>query len=79
MNRHVNSRLEMGARALEFSQAHPMESSGYATTLRQLKEQLVRADQLAKEQERGTTEVRAATAVCHPERSDFSAPSLRSG
>ncbi|HWN18250.1 MAG TPA: hypothetical protein VNO19_04960 [Gemmatimonadales bacterium] len=62
MNRHVSSRLEMGARALEFSRAHAVESSGYATALKQLEEQIARANQLAKEQERGTTEVRAATA-----------------
>jgi hypothetical protein len=62
MNRLVSSRLEMGARALEFSRSHPVESSGYATALKQLEEQLARAEQLAKEQERGTTEVRAATA-----------------
>lgn len=29
MNRHVSSRLEMGARALEFSRAHPFDSPGY--------------------------------------------------
>lgn len=62
MNRQVSSRLEMGARALEFSRAHPVDSSGYATALKQLEEQLARSEQLAKEQERGTTEVRAATA-----------------
>jgi hypothetical protein len=62
MNRHVSSRLEMGARALEFSRAHPFDSPGYATALKQLEEQLAHAEQLAKEQERGTTEVRAATA-----------------
>ena len=62
MNRHVSSRLEMGARALEFSRAHPVDDPGYVTALKQLEEQLARADQLAKEQQRGTTEVRAATA-----------------
>jgi hypothetical protein len=62
MNRHVSSKLEMGARALEFSRAHPVEDAGYVTALQQLEEQLARADQLAKEQERGTTEVHAATA-----------------
>ena len=62
MNKIVSSRLEMGARALEFSRAHPVPSDGYATTLKQLEEQLARANQLAREQERGTTEVRAATA-----------------
>ena len=62
MNRRVTRRLEMGARALEFSEAHPVDSPGYATAVQQLKEQLARAEQLGKEQERGTTEVHAATA-----------------
>src|SRR5688572_1761182 len=46
MNRHVSSRLEMGARALEFSRAHPFDSPGYATALKQLEEQLAHAEQL---------------------------------
>jgi hypothetical protein len=62
MNRRVTRRLEMGARALEFSEAHPVDSPGYATAVQQLKEQLARAEQLGKEQERGITEVHAATA-----------------
>ena len=62
MNRRVSRRLEMGTRALEFSEAHPVDSPGYATAVQQLKEQLTRAEQLGKEQERGTTEVHAATA-----------------
>jgi hypothetical protein len=62
MNRRVSSRLNMGHRALEFSRAHPAQSAGYATTLQQLEALLVRADQLAQEQARGTAEVRAATA-----------------
>jgi hypothetical protein len=62
MNRRVTRRLEMGARALEFSKAHPVDSPGYATAVQQLEEQLARADQLGMEQERGTTEVHAATA-----------------
>jgi len=62
MNRRVSRRLEMGTRALEFSEAHPVDSPGYATAVQQLKEQLARAEQLGKEQERGTTEVHAATA-----------------
>src|SRR3954466_2259803 len=61
MNKHVSSRLEMGARALEFSRAHPVKSDGYATALKQLEDLIVRGRQLAKEQESGITEVRAAT------------------
>jgi hypothetical protein len=62
MNRRISSRLNMGHRALEFSRAHPVDSPGYTTALKQLEEQLVRADQLAREQARGIAEVRAATA-----------------
>jgi hypothetical protein len=62
MNRRVSRRLEMGARALEFSQAHPVDSPGYTTAVQQLEEQLARAEQLGKEQERGITEVHAASA-----------------
>lgn len=62
MNRRISSRLNMGHRALEFSRAHPVDSAGYVTALKQLEEQLARADQLAQEQARGTAEVRAATA-----------------
>jgi hypothetical protein len=51
----------MGQRALEFSRAHPSESPGYATALKQLEEQLARANQLADEQRRGIAEVRTAT------------------
>jgi hypothetical protein len=61
MNIRTNRRLEMGARALEFSRAHPMDDPGYATTVKQLEDQLARASQLAGEQERGTTEVHSAT------------------
>jgi hypothetical protein len=62
MNRRTQSRLEMGARALEFSRAHPDDSPGYATALKELEEQLARSNQLAEEQEAGTVEVRAASA-----------------
>ena len=62
MNREVSSQLEMGARALEFSRAHPVDSPGYITAVKQLEELLVRANQLAMEQERGIAEVRATTA-----------------
>jgi hypothetical protein len=62
MNRRINSRLDMGHRALEFSRAHPVDDAGYVAALKQLEEQLARADQLAREQQRGTAEVRAATA-----------------
>ena len=61
MKRRNEVRLEMGQRALEFSRAHPSESSGYAVALKQLEEQLALATQLADEQRKGIAEVRTAT------------------
>jgi hypothetical protein len=61
MNRRSNSQLNMGIRALEFSQANPIESPGFATTRKQLEEQVALARQLAEEQQQGITEVRGAT------------------
>jgi hypothetical protein len=52
----------MGARALEFSRAHPNESSGYAASLAELEQQLARSRELATQQRQGVVEVRAATA-----------------
>ena len=62
MNAKSRRKLEMGARALEFSRAHPDESSGYTTALAQLEELLARSKQLAEQQLQGVVEVRAATA-----------------
>ena len=62
MNRITRSKLEMAARALEFSQAHPDESPGYVSALKELEELLQRANQLADQQRQGIAEVRAATA-----------------
>jgi hypothetical protein len=61
MNGLINSRLNMGRRALEFSEANPVESPGYNTTVQQLKTQLARADQLGKEQARGLALVHSTT------------------
>jgi hypothetical protein len=62
MNARTRRRLEMGARALEFSRAHPDESPGYTAALAQLEEQLARSEQLAGQQRQGVSEVRAASA-----------------
>jgi hypothetical protein len=62
MNRLTQSRLEMGARALEFSLAHPDEKPGIDNAIAQVKALLVRADQLVREQEAGTVQARAASA-----------------
>ena len=51
----------MGARALEFGHAHPLESPGYAATMVRLEERLGRADMLAGQQRDGILAVRAAT------------------
>jgi hypothetical protein len=52
----------MGARALEFSIAHQVPNSpGYAAALKDLTELIALGKELDKEQERGLTEVRAAT------------------
>src|SRR5215208_4522739 len=61
MNRSIETRLSMGQRTLEFSRAHPSDSPGYATALKQLEEQLARATRLAEEQRQGIAEVRATT------------------
>jgi hypothetical protein len=61
MNRRSNSRLNMGLRVLEFSQANPIDSAGFVTTRKQLQEQVALARQLVEEQQRGITEVRGAT------------------
>ncbi len=61
MEARVRRVLEMGARALEFGHAHPIESPGYAATMVRLEERLVRADMLATQQRDGILAVRAAT------------------
>jgi hypothetical protein len=60
MDRRIESRLNMGQRALEFSQAHPSSSPGYAGAVKQLEDDIARATQLAEEQRRGLAEVRIA-------------------
>jgi hypothetical protein len=62
MDRLTRSRLEMGARALEFSRAHPDDSPGYTATLAELEGLLARSEQLADQQRLGVQQVRAATA-----------------
>jgi hypothetical protein len=62
MDVRTTRRLEMGARALEFSQAHPDESAGYNSVIAELKELLERSKQLADQQRQRTAVARAATA-----------------
>jgi hypothetical protein len=62
MDRLTRGRLEMGARALEFSRAHSDDSAGYTTALTELEGLLARSEQLADQQRLGVQQVRAATA-----------------
>jgi hypothetical protein len=62
MNAKVRRRLEMGARALEFSREHPDSNPGYTAALARLEERLGRADQLSRQQREGLIQVHTATA-----------------
>jgi hypothetical protein len=61
MDAKSRRKLEMGARALEFSRAHPDTSPGYAAAVTRLEERLTRSRQLAAQQREGRLQVRAAT------------------
>ena len=61
MNAKSRRKIEMGARALDFSSSHPGESAGYAASLARLEDRLARADQLATQQRDGILEARRAT------------------
>jgi hypothetical protein len=52
----------MGQRVLEFSRQHPDPSPGYVAATTRLQQRLARADQLARQQLDGRSEVHAATA-----------------
>jgi len=54
--------MEMGKSALEFSRQHPDPSPGFTAAVALLQERLARADQLARQQIDGRSEVHAATA-----------------
>jgi hypothetical protein len=62
MNAKSRRKLEMGARALEFSRAHPDASAGYTAAVTRLEERLARAAQVAAQQREGLLAVRAAAA-----------------
>jgi hypothetical protein len=53
--------LEMGQRVLEFSRQHPDPSPGYVAAAARLQERLERAQQLARQQVDGQSEVRTST------------------
>ena len=54
-------KLNMGTRVLEFSRQYPDPSPAYAAAAARLQERLDRADELARQQNDGRTEVRVAT------------------
>lgn len=62
MNAKARRKLEMGARALEFSRDHPDAAAGYAAALARLEDRLNRAAQLEAQQREGILLSRAATA-----------------
>ena len=62
MKAEARRKIEMAARALEFSQAHRDDSDGYRVALQQLEELVALSAQLADQQRRGMAEVRAASA-----------------
>lgn len=61
MDAKSRRKLEMGARALEFSRDHPDTSPGYTAAVTRLEERLGRADLIATQQMAGLRDVRAAT------------------
>jgi hypothetical protein len=60
MNGKTRRKLEMGARALDFSRAHPDPSPGYAAALARLEDRLARGTYLAGQQREGILEVKSA-------------------
>jgi hypothetical protein len=58
----TRKKLEMGKIVLEFSRQHPDPSPGFVAAVALLQERLARADQLARQQFDGRSEVHAATA-----------------
>ena len=62
MKAKIRRKIEMAARALQFSRVHHDESPGYAAAVARLEQGLARAGQLASQQRDGILEHRAATA-----------------
>jgi hypothetical protein len=57
----TRKKLEMGRSVLEFSRLHPDPSPGYVAAVARLQERLARAEQLARQQIDGRSEIHAAT------------------
>jgi hypothetical protein len=62
MNLKARRKLEMGARALDFSRKHPDAGPGYAASLARLEDRLNRAAELEAQQREGILLSRAANA-----------------
>jgi hypothetical protein len=62
MNARTRRKLEMGARALEFSRTHKDASPGYTAAVDRLADLLARADQLETQQREGIIQSRNARA-----------------
>ncbi len=62
MNATARRKIEMGARALEFSRAHPDTDAGYVVAAAKLEELMARARAIAAAQRDGLIDVRAASA-----------------
>ena len=62
MNAKSRRKLEMGARALEFSRANPDGSAGYQAAVARLEDLMTRGAQVAARQRDGLLAVRAASA-----------------
>src|SRR5215218_1415771 len=54
-------KLNMGTRVMEFSRKYPDPSPGYIAAVARLQDRLARAEQLARQQNDGRSEVRVAT------------------
>jgi hypothetical protein len=62
MNAECRRKIEMGARALEFSRAHPDADPGYAAAAAKLEQLMARAAEAAVGQRSGIVDFRAASA-----------------
>jgi hypothetical protein len=62
MNRIVRRRLEMAVRVRDFSRAHPSPDASYALVLSQFDGQVLRLEELAKQQQGGFLTSRASVA-----------------
>jgi hypothetical protein len=77
MNAKTRSKLDMGDRALNFSRAHPDASPGYAAALTGLEQRLTKARELARAQQEGINQRKAANARKNKLRRQMSKTQLR--